>query len=135
MRGPTAEDGVRLLFAAFWTGLSIAILLYSIYAYLNTPDIAEFRHFAEPTNTKSEGKISYIFSPTVLVLLGAAFGVSFVIRESKQNADDIDLRKCLFVTLYVLVGSLGAWLNCSRALGAATPADSPPQSSVIPQFR
>ena len=94
---------------------------YSLTTYLRTPDIDNFRHFAEHS-MKYESKTSYIFSPLLLMFFGVCVGVARGLGgfdASRWKAEPIDAKGAIGVSLYVLACALAVALTCHRASVAA----------------
>jgi hypothetical protein len=110
--------------ATVLTGWSIAL---AANAYISTPDIANFRRFAEPASSKFEPKSWYLFGPVlfeVVGLLGAA--VPFLPRRIRNFLDPgIPIKRVHAYGLlaFFVVGLWGTGINSSRALQATHRVD------------
>ena len=60
---------VVLAIGALLTGWGVHL---AVHAYAATPDILNFRHYAEPSSTKFEPKTWYLFGPPLFGIVGCA---------------------------------------------------------------
>ncbi len=63
--------GVGIWLVALWVGMHSACI-----AYHSTPDVAEFAHFAMPVYSGHQGKFTFLFGPSIAMLVAAALLLS-----------------------------------------------------------
>lgn len=118
-------NSVELAMVTFWVAIFAWRLVATMEVYLETPHVENFRLFAEPGSSRVEGKLSYLFSPVLVLGAGLAIGVVRVVK-SWMSMSDIDtskrrvlLREMLIMTLMLMAASFLSWLQCHRALQQA----------------
>ncbi len=105
----------------------------AIYAWINTPDPADFWHFAQPSSSKHASKVEYLFDPPLLGLLGWLAVLIRLLLQKVQDKFGDGLESwggCVFIMLW-LVGILGGTaVQASNALDAALRTRNPPAVEV-----
>lgn len=105
----------RTVFLIVWSMALAAAVAGTVFTYVSTPDVENFRGFAEPGNSKFEGKITYVFLPVVIMAVAVAYGAF----KTPEFETDRGFMNALLLTGFVALCGLGVWLNCKRALDRA----------------
>jgi len=86
----------------------------AVWTYAHTPDVENFRAFAEPGAGRAEGKLSYLFSPLAIMVFFVGIGLWRVWRVG--TSDELArLRDGMILTVFILLAGAGLWVNCHRA--------------------
>ncbi len=116
---------IVLIVGVVLTGWSIAL---AHQAYVSTPNIEDFRHFAEPGSTKYEAKSVYLFAPILFEVAGLlglvaslAPSIPFLPQHVREWLDPGFLWRRIeayLFTLFFVACLLGTANNSSHALRA-----------------
>ena len=122
---PTRAELLSIVIvAAVLVGWSIAL---ATQAYIGTPNVANFRHFAEPTSSKFEPKSWYLFGPVLFEAVGLLSLSNPFLPSRVRNFLDpgIPIKRgyAYGLILFFLACLWGTSVNCLHALQAAHALD------------